>query len=175
MVAERDLGRAHLARDVIEDAATQPGAQPAHRLAFGDDALHDGIGVLHLDAVGNAERVEVIGQDALGVPRVALIEVDGDELERNRRALAQLQEHVEQGVAVLAAGEAHHDAVAFPDHAVVADRLADEPAQAFFELSRLEALLAGEMDFFGRVHKLMLLPPSTAIIWPVTYGASAIK
>src|SRR5438034_1026983 len=74
-----------------------------------------------------------------------------------------------------AAGEAHHDAVARPDHVVVADRLADEPAQAFLELSRLEALLAGEVDFFGRVHKLILLPPSTAIIWPVTYGASAIK
>ncbi len=168
MVAERNLGRAHLARDAIEDAAAQPRAQPAHRFAFRDNALHHGIGILHLDAVGNAERVEVIGQNPLGIPGVPLIQVDGDEVEGNRRALAQLQEHIEQPVAVLAAGEAHHDAVARLDHAVVADRLADEPAQALFELSRLEALLAGEMDFFGRVHMLMLLPPSTAMICPVT-------
>ena len=66
VVAERDLGRAYLARDPIEDAAAQPRAQPAHRLAVGDDALHHGIGILHLDAVGNAERVEVVGQHPLG-------------------------------------------------------------------------------------------------------------
>ena len=168
MVAERDLGRAYLARDPIEDAAAQPRAQPAHRLAVGDDALHHGIGILHLDAVGNADRLEVVGQYPLGVPGVALVQVDRDEVEGNRRAPAQLQEHVEQPVAVLAAREAHHDAVARLDHAVVADRLAGEPAQAFFELSRLEALLAGEVDFFGRVHMLMLLPPSTAMICPVT-------
>src|SRR5205823_4360608 len=40
----------------------------------------------------------------------------------------------EQRVAVLAARQAHHHLVAGFDHVVVADGLADEPAQALFEL-----------------------------------------
>ena len=46
MVAERDLGRAELARDAVEDAAAQARAQAAHRLAFGHQALDDRVGVL---------------------------------------------------------------------------------------------------------------------------------
>ena len=43
MVAERDLGRADLARHAVEHAAAQTRAQRAHRRAFGDHALHDGV------------------------------------------------------------------------------------------------------------------------------------
>src|SRR5262249_53271099 len=104
----------------------------------------------------------------LRIPGMPLVEVHRDDLEGKRRALAQLHEHVEQPVAVLAAGEAHHDAVARLDHGIVADRLADQAAQALLELAGLEALLAGEMDLLGGVHIAMLLPPSTAMICPVT-------
>jgi hypothetical protein len=52
---------------------------------------------------------------------------------------ARLQplQHVEQAVAVLAARQAHHHAVALLDHVEVDDGLAHLAAQAFFELERL--------------------------------------
>ncbi len=53
-----------------------------------------------------------------------LIEIEGDDLEVHRRVLAQAQQHVEQSVAVLAARQAHHHAVARADHVEVGDGLA---------------------------------------------------
>src|SRR6185503_10445266 len=41
VMAERDLGRAQLAGDTIEDAAAQAGAQRAHRRTLRDQALDD--------------------------------------------------------------------------------------------------------------------------------------
>ena len=49
-------------------------------------------------------------------------------------ARLQLHQHVEQGVAVLAARQAHHHAVAGLDHVEVANRLADLAGEAFFQL-----------------------------------------
>ena len=46
MVAERDLGGAELVGDAVENAAAQPRAQPAHRLAGLDDARDDRVRVL---------------------------------------------------------------------------------------------------------------------------------
>ena len=55
MMAERDLGDAVLGGEAVQRAAAQARAQPAHRLAFGDHALHDAVGVL-LDDRGTARR-----------------------------------------------------------------------------------------------------------------------
>src|SRR5688500_3893146 len=51
------------------------------------------------------------------------IDVDGDERERNRCALPQHVENLEQRPAVLAAGESDHDAVAILDQVESDDRL----------------------------------------------------
>ncbi len=147
MVAERDLGGAELARHAVEDAAAQPRAQRAGGLALGHQPLDDAVGVLVLDVERHADPRQVLGQDVLGKARLLLVEVDGDDLEVDRRALAQAQQDVEHRVAVLAARQADHHLVAVLDHVVVADRLADlarEPLEQLVVLVGLLLLAARE-------------------------------
>src|SRR4051812_14504055 len=73
-------------------------------------------------------------------------------------------------MAVLAAGQADHDLVAVLDHAEVGDRRADAVAQALGELVLLVLCFA-----WIQRHRKIDLPPSTAMICPVTYGAQARK
>ena len=47
---------------------------------------------------------------------MALVDVDDDELEANRRALLQLAQQVQHRVAVLAAAHADHHAIAVGEH-----------------------------------------------------------
>ena len=117
VVAERDLGDAVLAREAVQGAAAQPRAQAAHRAAFRDHALHDAVGVLLDDVERHAEGCEVVRQHVRREIRLLLVEVDGEQLEAHRRAALQRQQQVEQRVGVLAARQAHHDAVAGADHA----------------------------------------------------------
>ena len=56
-----------------------------------------------------------------------------DERERDRRALAQHVEDLDQRPAVLAAGQPDHDAVAVLDQVVLGDRLGDLLGEARFE------------------------------------------
>ena len=49
VVAQRDLVGAQLAGDPVQDAAAQPRAQAAHRVALGNHALDHRVGVLVLD------------------------------------------------------------------------------------------------------------------------------
>jgi len=85
-----------------------------------------------------------------------LVEIDGDEVEANRRALAQDEQQIEQRVAVLAAREAHHDLVAVLDHVEIGDRLAGEAQQALAQLDvlalRFFAAASIERRFDGCVH-----------------------
>ena len=67
------------------------------------------------------------------VPVVAGVHRDGDERERDRRALAEDVEDVDQRPAVLAARQPDHHAVAILDQVVVGDRLGDLLGQACFE------------------------------------------
>ncbi len=142
VVAERDLGRAELARDAIERAATQARAQAAHRLAFGDQSLDDRVRVLLDDAEVDAARRQVLGQHVRREARLLLVEVDGDDREARRRAALQFEQDVEQRVAVLAARDADHHLVALADHREVADRAADLTAQSLDELGRFDRALA---------------------------------
>jgi hypothetical protein len=93
----------------------------------------------------------------------------------HRRALAQRQQHVEQRVAVLAAGQADHHLVAGLDHVEVDDGLADLPVQLLAELVGLEGSLArvraaggfaqgrGNGGCVGhRVHGALSLRPKTS-------------
>ena len=147
MVAQRDLGAAQLFGHAVQDAAPQPRAQRAHGLAFGNDALDDAVGVLRLDVKGHAHAAQVLGQHMGRKARLLLVEVDGHQLKAHRRALLQLEQDVEHGIAVLATRDADHDLVALADHLVVDDGPADLAAQAFFELVvfALDALVV-----FGR-------------------------
>ena len=86
MVAERDLGRAELARDAVEHAAPQPRAQRAHRPAFRNHALDDAVGVLLDDAERDAARLEIARQHVGREARLLLVEVDRD---RSRTAAAR--------------------------------------------------------------------------------------
>ena len=66
-----------------------------------------------------------------------------DDLEADRRDLLQVEQDVEHAVAVLAAGQAHHDLVAVFDHVEVGDGLAHLAVQALAELVHLEGVALG--------------------------------
>ena len=100
MVPQRDLVAAQLIGDAVQDAAPQPGTQRAGGLALRDQALDDAVGVLVFDVVIHAELVQVGRQDVGREVRLLLVEVDCDDVEVDRRALAQRQEDVQQRVAV---------------------------------------------------------------------------
>src|SRR3546814_12159800 len=72
-----------------------------------------------------SERFQVLRQHVFREAGLLLVEVHRGQRERHRRLFLQLQQDVEQGVAVLAAGQADHDLVAVIDHAEVADRATD--------------------------------------------------
>ena len=131
------------AGDAIEHAASQPRAQRTGGLALGDQALDDRIGVLLLDVEGNAQALEVVGQHVGGKAGLLLVEIDGDDVEMDRRVLAQIEQDVEQAEGILAAGQADHDLVAVLDHVVVGDGLADRAAQPLGQLVGLEGGLVG--------------------------------
>ena len=82
-----------------------------------------------------AARGEVIGQHVGREVGLLLIEVDGEQLEPDGRAPAHVEQQVEHRVAVLAAGQADHHAVAVRDHPEVLDRLAHLAQQAGFDLA----------------------------------------
>ncbi len=86
-----------------------------------------------------------------GKSRLLLIKIDRDDVELDRRAFAQMQQHIEQRVTVLAARQAHHDLVAGAYHVEIADRLPGQAAQAFGELVRFVLLLLDDSGF-RRVH-----------------------
>ena len=148
VVAERDLGETIFPGVPVQRAAAQARAQRAHGLAFGHHALDHRIGVLLDDRERHADRAQVVGQHVFRETGLLLVEVHRHQLEAHRRLLLQLQQQVEQGVAVLAARQADHDLVAVFDHAVVGDGLADLPAQALGQFGALMRLPA--RDAFGR-------------------------
>ncbi len=134
MVAERNFGGAELIGNAIENAAAQARAKPAHRLAGLDDARDDRVRVLGDDVVADPEVGQVGRQHVRRKPGLLLVEIDGDQLEGHRGLALQREQHVEQGVGILAAGQADHHDVPVLDHPVVADGLADEAAELGLEL-----------------------------------------
>ena len=58
-----------------------------------------------------------------------LIQVDGDEVEMNRRAAAQRQQNLQQAITVFSSRETDHDLVALLDHVVVGDGLSYKAAE----------------------------------------------
>jgi hypothetical protein len=125
----------------VQGAAAQPRAQRAHRLAFGNHALDHRVGVL-LDLLeAHAALGAPARQDLRRKARLLLVEIDRDQREVHRRRGLQLQQQLQHRVGILAAGQAHHHAVAGRDHRVILDRLAHRAAQALGELVDLDARL----------------------------------
>src|SRR6218665_2307960 len=104
-------------------------------LALGDQPLDDAVGVFGFDVVWHAGAGQVPGQHMRGKARLLLVQVHRHQVEGDGRAGAQLEQDVQQRVAVLAAGHADHDFVAGFDHVEVVDGLAHCAAQALFEFA----------------------------------------
>ncbi|MCY1173385.1 hypothetical protein D9M73_135410 [compost metagenome] len=133
MVTEGHLGRADFVGEGVERATTQARAQRTGGLAFRNQLLDHRVGVFLDDVVLDAQALEVGRQYVLGEARLLLVHVHRDDLELDRRHFLQVQQNIEHGVAVLAAGQADHDLVAILDHVVVGDGFAGETTQAFLQ------------------------------------------
>lgn len=101
--------------------------------SFRDQLLDHRIGVFLDDVVLDPQFLEVGRQHMLGKTRLLLVHVHGNDVELDRRDLLQVHQHVEHGVAVLAAGQADHDLVALFDHIEIGDCLAGQATQAFLQ------------------------------------------
>ena len=124
-------------------AAAQARAQRTRGLALGDLFLDDRIGISLDDPVVDSQISQIARQDFGRKARLLLVEIHGDQPESNGRPLQHGEQHVEQGVRVLAAGDADQNGVAILDHVVVDDGLAD----ATFK--KLSQLLQGIRGFHG--------------------------
>ena len=90
----------------------------------------------------NGTRAEGSRAHALRKTRLFLVEIDRDQLELDGGLFLQTHQHVQQAIAVLAAGQADHDAIALLDHAEIADRLAHLAPDALGKLVGFEFLLS---------------------------------
>ena len=150
MVPQGDLVGADLLGEAVEGAAPQPRAERAGGLALGGLLLDHRVGVALEDMVLDADTVQVLGQYVLGEARLLLVKVDRHQREVHRGVALQAAQDLQQGVAVLAAGEAHHHPVAIVDHAVVDDGVAHLAPQALLQLVEL-AYLPGVRGLGGRL------------------------
>lgn len=69
-----------------------------------------------------------------------LIEVHRHQREVDRRALLQIAQDLQHGVAVFAAGQTDHDAVAFFNHIEIGNRFAHVAAQALLQFVQVVLL-----------------------------------
>ncbi len=131
VVAEGDLGGTELDRDVVEDAAPEPRAEHAGGVPRPQPLLDDPVDVLADDPVGHALTLEVRLEDVHREPGGAVIEVHGDEGERERRTPRNAAEQSEQDQRVLAAAHADHHVIVRlqqPEVGAGARHLRREPA-----------------------------------------------
>ncbi len=87
-----------------------------------------------------------------GEPRLLLIQVDGNDVEMDRRTAADRQQDLQEPVTVFPAGKADHDLVAFLDHAVVGNGLSHQAAEAgvhAFDLVGVPGRLCGAWGWWG--------------------------
>ena len=177
MVPQCNLGCTQFTRHAIQHPAAQARAQRTHGFAFGDHALDDAVGVLILDVKRHTQLRQVIRQHLLGEARLLLIQIHRHDVEPDRCARLQMQQHIEHGVAVLAARQTGHHLVAVVDHVVIGDSLSHHASQPLGELVRLvrrfALLVAARVNVdYVSVHWIayseILRPPSTASTCPVT-------
>ncbi|MNS35225.1 hypothetical protein D3C72_673750 [compost metagenome] len=133
VVPQGHFGRADFISEGVQRAATQARAQRAGGLAFRDQFLDHRVGVFLDDVVLDAQIFQIGRQHMLGESRLLLVHVHRDDLELDRCNLLQVQQHIEHGVAVFAAGQADHDLVAIFNHVEIGDRFAGQTAQSLLQ------------------------------------------
>ena len=88
MMPKRNLGKAMLAREPIQDASAQPRTQAAHgficRHTIGDDR----VGVLLDDVILDVQRAKISRQNGWVIAGLFLIEMHSGQFERHRRLFA---------------------------------------------------------------------------------------
>ena len=152
MMPQRNLGGAQFAGDAIQYAAAQARTERASGLAFGNQALDDGVGVLFLDVKGHTNFCEVLRQHIGRKSRLLLVEIDRHDVEMNWRVVAQVEQDIEQPKGILAPGEAHHHLVAFFNHVVVGDGLTNFAPQTLGQFVGFEYGFLGLAVGDGGVH-----------------------
>lgn len=86
-----------------------------------------------------------------------LVQIDGNQGKIDRRALLQIAQDFEQDVAVLAPGQADHDAIPFLNHGVIGNRLAYVAPQAFLKFINVVLLLLHDHGVLSLPHNVMTL------------------
>ena len=109
---------------------------------------------------------------------VAGVDVDGDEREVDRRAATQHVEDLQQGPAVLAAGQPDHDAIAVLNQVVIDDRGGDLLRDARFERTaiaheNLWSIIIGALNRF-RTSGFWLLTSNLSAATPLSSTALEI-
>ena len=90
-MAEGDLVAAELLGLAVKTAAAETGAERADVAAFRDQALDDGVGVLILDVVFDVDVLEVLLECFTGEVGDVLVDINGNEIELDRRALRSVR------------------------------------------------------------------------------------
>ena len=137
MMAEGDFCRAQLGGRAVEDPATQARAEGAGGFPFRDLLFDDTVGVLFDNLVLNPQLFQIFRQNMLGEARLFLVEVDRYQAEADWRALLQIAQNFQHGVAVFTAGEADHNAVAVFDHVEVSDGFAHVTTQTLLQFVQI--------------------------------------
>ena len=172
-MTKRHLGRADLVGEGIERAAAQARAQRAGGLAFRDLLLDHRVGVLLDDVILDADGLQVVWQHVLGKAGLLLVHVHRDDFEADRRNLLQVEQHVEHGVAVLAARQADHDLVTILDHVEIGDCLAGQAAQTLLQFVLVDRKVAHVRNP-GEMRKARILRAKYAVPLPHPSSSSRV-
>ncbi len=85
----------------------------------------------------DAEPGQEFGQDMLGKVRLTLIEIAGQQFDRQQAAPLQIQQQRQEAITVLAAGQGDQPFLPRPHHAELVQRLAGIADQALAQLVEL--------------------------------------
>ena len=133
MMAESHLVTTQLFRLVIKNATAVAATERAGGVAVSDSFDNEGVRILPNDTVWKSFPLEVGANPPCVKTGMGLIEVDGDEVERDRRSSLKTPQKVEKRVRVLAPGNADKDAVTGFDQAPLGNRLPHRPRQFALE------------------------------------------
>ena len=128
VVTKGDFSRAQFGGGAVENTATQARAQGAGGFPFRDFILHNPVGIFFDDLILNADAFQILRQNMFRETWLLLIEVHRHQAEANGRALLQIAQNFQHGIAVFAAREANHNPVAVFNHIEIGNGFADVTA-----------------------------------------------
>jgi len=141
VMAEGDLGEAHLLGIGIEHASPQARTHGAWRdLRF---LANHGVDGRRQDLVGNAQALADFGDAVRVVAGESGVDGDAVDLELDGRALSQGCQQVEQCPGILAAAESHQDTVAIVEQFVFCDARPETASEALLQLREAFQVLLG--------------------------------